>query len=136
VPSDSGLIETRTNAEHSETGAEFRVSYESQCSLYFIGAEEGPVKIGYARDLWARFRGIQNSCPIELKVLAACVGGRMMEREYHRRFAEHRLHGEWFERVPALAEEIDLINRTQIFAHLTATPRFAPVPYSLVNMRG
>jgi hypothetical protein len=109
--SDSDLHEPRTNAEQGETGDDFRVSYESQCTIYFIGeTDRGPVKIGYARDLWARVRAIQNSCPVKLDLLAALTGGRSLEREYHERFKQWRLHGEWFERSDAIEEEIFAIN--------------------------
>ena len=34
-----------------------------------------------------------------------------VEKEYHPRFAEHRLHGEWFHPHPDILAEIDRLNR-------------------------
>lgn len=79
--------------------------------VYFVGSESGPVKIGFSNDVFRRFRALRNSSPVPLYVLAARSGSRVVEREYHRRFARFRIHGEWFERTPELEAEIESVNR-------------------------
>lgn len=75
--------------------------------VYFIGSMRGElVKIGYATDLANRMRHLQTGSPVKLEVLAAVIGGIGLEREYHRRFAEFREHGEWFRRTPEVRAEI------------------------------
>ena len=75
--------------------------------VYFVGqAEAGPVKIGFTTELPNRLRGLQNSCPVPIKLLAAVHGDRARELEYHRQFKADRLHGEWFTRSEAIIAEL------------------------------
>ncbi len=74
--------------------------------VYFIGTERGAVKIGIARDPTTRLRALQTGHHEPLKLLATCNGGRPLEREYHLRFAESHLHGEWFSFTSELGTEI------------------------------
>lgn len=74
--------------------------------VYFVAWEGGPIKIGISRCNKGRLYDLQNACPYELKVLAGCRGGRMLEAAYHRRFAKYRIRGEWFERCPEIEAEI------------------------------
>jgi hypothetical protein len=78
--------------------------------VYFIAGSVGAVKIGSARDVGKRLADLQCGSPIPLEVLATSEGGEKLEREYHRRFATHRLHGEWFERTPSLQAQIERLN--------------------------
>lgn len=79
--------------------------------VYFIGADEGPIKIGHARNIWSRLQCLQAAAPppIELKVLATRPGARPLEQQYHSRFASYRLRGEWFERAPEILAEIEAL---------------------------
>jgi hypothetical protein len=77
---------------------------------YFIGGDEGPVKIGYSIDVPKRLRTLQLSSPVTLKVLAETSGGVIREAAYHGQFSEIRLWGEWFERAPELEAEIARLN--------------------------
>lgn len=77
--------------------------------VYFIAAEDGPIKIGKALDPVARLRTLQTSHPVPLSILAICGGGDDREREYHMRFEAHRLQGEWFARHPDILAEIERI---------------------------
>lgn len=82
-----------------------------RATLYIIGGTSGPVKIGYTTDLSKRFAAIQAHSPIKLSVLASVDGrGSELETIYHHRFAEHRLHGEWFERCPEIEAEIERLS--------------------------
>lgn len=85
-----------------------RTDTRSLC--YFIAAGEGPIKIGHSVDVEARLRGFQAGCPVKLRILATAPGGEAREAAYHWQFAEHRAHGEWFERHPDILVEIDRLN--------------------------
>ncbi len=78
-------------------------------TIYFIGGEDGPIKIGITNNLSERLRGFQTGSAVELSVLASHEGDRGDERAYHQWFASHRLRGEWFERHPAIMERIKFI---------------------------
>lgn len=74
---------------------------------YFIGGDVGGIKIGASTAPAERLGAFQLQSPIRLELLAVCDGGLKAEREYHLRFAAHRLHGEWFERHPDILAEIE-----------------------------
>lgn len=75
--------------------------------VYFIGGDVGAIKIGLAGNAKRRLATIQAHSPIPVRLLAVIAGGREVEMSYHRRFAAHRLHGEWFEPHPDILAEID-----------------------------
>lgn len=77
---------------------------------YFIGAQSGPVKIGFTVDLKGRLAKLRASSPLPLEVLATRSGGEARESVYHEQFAADRLHGEWFARTPAILAEIERLN--------------------------
>lgn len=83
---------------------------EDACIVYFIAGDSGPVKIGVAADPAVRLKTLQTANPVRLSILATAKGGSQKEAAYHRRFAAHRLHGEWFERVPEILDEIERLN--------------------------
>ena len=80
------------------------------CYVYFIRSAPGEIKIGKAIDVQKRLNGLQTSHPHRLQLLATTVGGKPAERAYHARFAEHRLHGEWFSPHPDILAEIERLN--------------------------
>lgn len=75
--------------------------------VYFIGCQQHSVKIGFTTQLDIRLAALQNSSPVPLAVLAIVEAAPSLEREYHARFAAHRLHGEWFEPHPDILAEIE-----------------------------
>ncbi|WP_052149229.1 GIY-YIG nuclease family protein [Sphingomonas sp. Ant20] len=79
--------------------------------VYFIAADDGPIKIGVAKDPVKRLAALQVSYPTRLALLATTDGGFYQERRYHSRFEQHRLHGEWFRRCPAITSEIARLNK-------------------------
>lgn len=85
--------------------------------VYFIGADHGPIKIGSSKFLEARLAELRAVNPYRLSVLASCAGGIAEEFTYHKRFAQYRLHNEWFERCPEIFAEI---------ARLTPAPKVEP----------
>lgn len=98
---DSGLHETRTDGEHSETPADFRVSYESLASgdvddLYFIRVKDGPVKIGRSANVQKRLRMLQCACPYDLLLVGVLRCGGDCEPSFHANLDAYRMRGEWF----------------------------------------
>lgn len=79
--------------------------------VYFITDGVGHVKIGYTVDVSARVRELQVGNPFPLSVIAAVKGGAQLERELHRRFAEHRMCGEWFKLAPEIVDYIASLPR-------------------------
>ncbi|MDF0490028.1 GIY-YIG nuclease family protein [Sphingomonas sp. H39-1-10] len=99
-------------AEIAEATADFNEARGASLGhIYFIGGDEGPIKIGYSGKLFQRLRALKNSSPVPVRLLAATPGSRAAERRYHERFAEYRLHGEWFDRVPDILKEIARISK-------------------------
>lgn len=66
--------------------------------VYFVAAENGPVKIGWTgKDAEARVRDLQVGNPYPLTLAALTTGGRRWEEEFHRWFQPWRMNGEWFD---------------------------------------
>lgn len=67
--------------------------------VYFIACSETKrCKIGYTRsDVNRRMKGLQTGAAGELCMIAKHPGTPETERAIHARFADQRLHGEWFE---------------------------------------
>lgn len=67
--------------------------------LYIIGEGNGSgvVKIGKSSDVKARLSSIQTGYPRQLQVLHIESGSGDIEGWLHTRFADFRLHGEWFD---------------------------------------
>jgi len=77
--------------------------------VYFVAqVEGGPIKIGFSRNLHGRLSALQLSNATELKLLLAIHGTLETEKEFHKRFAFCRLHGEWFKPHPQLTNFIRL----------------------------
>jgi len=65
--------------------------------VYFIQAgEDGPIKIGFARDVGRRIANMRVANPAPLKLRANIPGDARDERAFHARFANLRVRGEWF----------------------------------------
>lgn len=75
--------------------------------LYFIVSAGGPIKIGVSSDVEGRLRTLQTAHPYKLEVACVIEGGWELEPHYHARFAEHRLHGEWFSPHQDITDEIE-----------------------------
>lgn len=76
--------------------------------VYFIQAgNDGPIKIGKAKDLKRRLQAIQTDCPYPIQILA--IDSTNHEKEWHIKYKKYCLHGEWFSPHSALLKEIEKI---------------------------
>ncbi len=74
--------------------------------IYFVRADEF-VKIGFAKEVRSRLPRLQTSSPVKLQLLMAIEGKASLERDFHRKFAALRAHGEWFKLDGALSSYLD-----------------------------
>lgn len=83
--------------------------------VYFIQGEDGgPIKIGFAAlSAESRMEEIQAMCPYRLCVLASMPGDVSVEKQLHKAFAAHRLHGEWFSPTSEILRFVKEINHGQ-----------------------
>lgn len=95
--------------------------------VYFIlSSETNRMKIGIAADPWERLDTLRTGSPEELLLVAfiPATDARCMEREWHDRFAEDRLRGEWFNATLGLAQAV-LTEASRDWDHLKrATGRY------------
>lgn len=92
------------------TPEEIAAALQDDRYVYFVASDSGPIKIGLASNVEARIKSLQTAHPFKLTLLATSEGGQAQERDYHTRFAAHRLHGEWFARCPDIEAEIERLN--------------------------
>lgn len=80
-------------------------------SIYIIGPESGPYKVGKTSDVSKRLAALQTANPFRLKVHFSIQEGDASgaERDAHNALAKHRLSGEWFD--APLDEIISAIER-------------------------
>lgn len=79
------------------TAAEFAEAYRQIGGVYFIrNARDDTIKIGYSRDVFARFSTLQvaNSSSLALVGLVAAL--QDVERSVHQQFPDGHARGEWF----------------------------------------
>jgi hypothetical protein len=107
---DAEKIERRRVEREQQAIAEMDAMNPKYGVCYFIGCEEGLVKIGYSANLNQRFNTIKSGSLYKLSILATANGGRSREAFYHHKFAEHRFSGEWFSRCPEIEAEIARLN--------------------------
>ncbi len=70
-------------------------NYGNQILTYFIQAyPSGLIKIGITTNIDQRFSGLTSGCSEKLQILGLFSGDR--EREFHKKFAAHHAHHEWF----------------------------------------
>lgn len=75
--------------------------------VYLIGSPDSPlVKIGWSDNPERRLRDLQAGSPVPLQLLAVFDGGHVIEAELHCRFADRRMHGEWFDLGPDPVEAV------------------------------
>lgn len=80
-----------------------RLSRKSEGWIYFVGAEEGPIKIGFTTGAVSKRVGeLQIGRPDCIREYGAIPGTLSDEQSLHRALESFRVRGEWFERGPAL----------------------------------
>jgi hypothetical protein len=82
--------------------------------VYFIGGDDGPIKIGRSENPLSRLRTLQCASPVKLRILAECPHDAIPETMWHGWFAEDRLIGEWFKRSDRLMGIIEGLRRDPI----------------------
>jgi len=79
--------------------------------------EDGPVKIGFTREVDYRLKTIQRHLPYELHVLRVLDGTPADEKRLHLRFAGGRLWGEWFNFDPAMHGDLGLPDMSRVITY-------------------
>jgi hypothetical protein len=75
--------------------------------IYFAARSDGLIKIGTSSDPARRVQALSTGAGESLALVAVVDGGRARERALHERFADTRVHGEWFSPSPELLEFIE-----------------------------
>jgi len=84
--------------------------------VYLIGVPNGPIKIGYTKNIQQRLQAIRGKHGEhnELLALFASAGkGRVSESFLHSRFQDHQIDGEWFD--IALDKALSAIHPEEIY---------------------
>ncbi len=113
VPGDNGELVEQIIVDFPTTGSTRHVLLRPTptfSTIYFIGPADGPIKIGHTANLIVRLRNLRLANALPLFLLASVEGPTKLEREYHDRFAAHRLHGEWFAPHPDILAEIERLS--------------------------
>ena len=87
--------------------------------IYFIRREDdiGPIKIGSTRNIKDRLSGIQTGNPYKLKIIKTIYGERWLEVEYHKKFDNLRLTGEWFKPEKRLLDFILNVEEDKLYTN-------------------
>lgn len=101
----SRLVHFRRQLHGNDNPRENEVPANSK-RVYFIQSGDSHIKIGIAKSVKARHRGLQAAHSLELKILGSIPGGRPLEFALHALFAADRLNGEWFRASDALLDYI------------------------------
>jgi hypothetical protein len=111
--------------------------------VYVVGADSGPVKIGYSRNPAQRLEGIRTAWVPDkvarsmLSFLYLIEGTRDLERELHTHFLRERVKGEWFYlgKPPVAALHVADVARRYALrrgdpepVRVPPPPRFTPPP--------
>lgn len=86
---------------------------ENSGYVYFIqSGENGPIKIGFTKNIENRMRALKTSSPYPLVLIGYFKSNRKLEKQLHRQFKEHKTkkNGEWF--LPN-AELLNLIEKAE-----------------------
>lgn len=95
---------------------------------YFVGSrEQEVVKIGVTTRLKSRMSALRNSSPIPIKLFAVAFGSSDIEPCLHDRFAESRLHGEWFKLTDEINDCIESIKNNDLGKYIPERMYFASV---------
>lgn len=79
-----------------------RRSFLTMDLTYFIAADNGLIKIGSSQNPFERLRQLRTGSASRLQMITAVPAAEATELALHKRFREHRSHGEWFHPHPDL----------------------------------
>jgi hypothetical protein len=114
IEGQSVVVQVDVPADVAQLGEE---SY-----IYIVRAgDDGPVKIGWTANPKARLSYLAVDNPAPLRLLALTSGSMKEEKELHRRFAEHRIRGEWYRPEKELLDFADQLMSGQLVAQLEAS---------------
>jgi hypothetical protein len=80
--------------------------------IYVIEAQNGRVKIGVSSAPQRRALTVHQYSPVPCRLIAVWLGDWSDERALHERFADHRVHCEWFRLEGPLAAFVDSVRGT------------------------
>jgi len=93
----------------------------SECYVYVIGVDQGPVKVGISNNPLARLSVLRTGSPFDLKLIyfreaRSREHAHQHERNFHEDYADKRLSGEWFD-MPGdfAAEGVDISFDTELY---------------------
>jgi hypothetical protein len=90
------------NAQQSGTiGAQ---SPDGLVTYFLLDPASDRIKIGRSKKLKQRLRNLGSAAGLELRLIGTLPGDQ--EHEWHRRYRDARLRGEWFKLTPALAQSL------------------------------
>ena len=84
--------------------------YPENGALYFLKDRHGAIKIGATTNFPKRLKELSYRMREALTVLCVVDGASNQERDYQKRFREHRIKGEWFHPHPDILAEIERLN--------------------------
>lgn len=84
-----------------------------ECVYLIQSGDNGPIKIGFTRNLKSRLLNIQTGHPYKLKVLLTLDANIETEHDLHVKFSRYRITNEWYEPVAELTEYIGSEKRKQ-----------------------
>lgn len=103
-----------------EVDDEEMIDHYGECFVYVIGVDiqNGPQKIGVARDVDRRIGHIQIGCPLPLVINYRLRMDRdsafQTERQAHNLLKDYRMKGEWFKVTPEMAAKVVRAARFQL----------------------
>lgn len=84
--------------------------------IYFVQGTLVPlIKIGFASNIYARFKAMQVGSPDKLRVILLLNSEDGLEESIHRRFAYLRQHGEWFSPEKELLDYIEDLKEYAVY---------------------
>lgn len=101
--------------------------------VYFVSYQNGPIKIGKAKNISARMSGLQTGSPHKLELMGVMKGREGLERSLHYKFSDLRMSGEWFERKDRLLTFIE--KNSSDPASLFYKPKYLQMDQELSQMK-
>ena len=108
---------------------------DSDGYVYFIKTQNR-VKIGYSLNPFTREREIQTGSSEPVFLVALIEGTLQTEKSLHKRFAQHRLQGEWLSCVPEIEDYIKTLPPLKPRARQSKIPKFMIAEMDILMGKG